>query len=67
MDLQQICQRRDLELVPHNNGNMAKPKANYCLKSKEAELAKRAIGPARARAQPASDSGFIGLGQKSTD
>ncbi|XP_004516953.1 uncharacterized protein [Cicer arietinum] len=36
MDLAIICQRSDLELVPHNNGKMKKPKANYCLTSSEA-------------------------------
>ncbi|XP_004488345.1 uncharacterized protein [Cicer arietinum] len=37
MDLAIICQRSDLELVPHNNGKMKKPKANYCLTSSEAK------------------------------
>ncbi|XP_004506268.1 uncharacterized protein [Cicer arietinum] len=35
MDLAIICQRSDLELVPHNHGKMTKPKANYCLTSNE--------------------------------
>nr|XP_027186018.1 uncharacterized protein LOC113784049 [Cicer arietinum] len=37
MDLAMICQRSDLELVPHNNGKMTKPKANYCLTSNGAK------------------------------
>ncbi|XP_073219440.1 uncharacterized protein [Cicer arietinum] len=37
MDLAIICQRSDLELVPHNNGKMTKPKENYCLTSNEAK------------------------------